>query len=141
MEVYPQTITLLSICFLSLQFKPLKGFFEKGLNTRLFNYDFIVAIFVVLAMHSILLIVMDIRNSHRLPQPPGVVGKISQYLAISVLLTPKIVFVANALSFVPYLFFVPYLMEYCLIILYNWIIFGDVRGNHTFILKYLHKYN
>ena len=130
LEVYPQAITLLSICFLSIQFKPLKVFFEGNLQSQISNYPAFVAIFLVLAKNSILFTVMDIRNSHRLPQAPGLTEKISQYMAISVLLTPKIVFVANAISFVPYLFPVPYLMEYGLVILYNWMIFGDFRGKY-----------
>ena len=128
LEKYPQGISMMAFMFISIQYPLMKTFFENSLNSAFFGYDTILTIFVGGTTLSIVLALKKIRNVHRLPQEPGFVGMVLQILAIVFLLTPKIVFISNAVIFAPYTFPIGYFLELLLVLGYNWIISGEIQG-------------
>ena len=128
LEKYPQSLSMMAFMFISIEYPIMKTFFENSLNSVLFGYETILTFFVGATMLSIVMGLKRIRNVHRLPQEPGFLGMVLQILAILSLLTPKILFISNALIFAPFTFPIGYTLELLLVLAYNWIISGEIQG-------------
>ena len=128
LEKYPQSLSMMAFMFISIEYPIMKTFFENSLNSVLFGYETILTFFVFTTMLSIVMGLKRIRNVHRLPQEPGFLGMVLQILAILTLLTPKILFVSNALIFAPFTFPIGCTLEVLLVLAYNWIISGEMQG-------------
>ena len=131
LEKYPQSLSMMAFMFISIEYPIMKTFFENSLNSVLFGYESILTFFVVTTMLSIVMGLKRIRNVHRLPQEPGFLGMVLQILAILSLLTPKILFISNALIFAPFTFPIGYTIELLLVLAYNWIISGEIQGEYN----------
>ena len=142
LEKYPQAITMISFMFISIEFTTLRTFFENSINTRFLGYNTILVFFVMGTLLSLVLSIKKVRNVHRLPQDPGFVGFILQFLAISLLLTPKLIFISNALVLAPFCFPIGYAIELLVVLGYNWMVFGNCQGkNYMFFnLIFLQMY-
>ena len=70
---------------------------------------------------------------NKLLNTPGFVGYVSQGLAILSLLLPKVALASWAILNAPYLFIVPFVLDYLLIIGYNKLMFGSLGGKFTHI--------
>ena len=133
LEKYPQAVSMMAFMFLSIEYPIMKTFFENSLNSVIFGYEIILTLFVGGTTLSIVLALKRIRNVHRLPQEPGFLGLVLQILAILFLLTPKIVFVSNALIFAPFTFPIGYTLELLLVLGYNWVISGKIQGEYRIV--------
>ena len=134
LEKYPQSLSMMAFMFISIEYPIMKTFFENSLNSVLFGYETILTFFVGATMLSIVMGLKRIRNVHRLPQEPGFLGMVLQILAILSLLTPKILFISNALIFAPFTFPIGYTLELLLVLAYNWIISGEIQGEYNLTL-------
>ena len=63
------------------------------------------------------------RNESRLPLSPSFMGKIMQCLMVLTLFFPKIMMVSMSLVHAPYSYPITLLLEYALVVSYNWIAF------------------
>ena len=115
--------------FISLEYDRMKTFFINNLKKLVLGYEAILVIFILSTLVSLLLTIKRVRNVHRLPQNPGVMGTWLQFCAILSLLAPKIIFISNALIFAPYIFPIGYTGELLIVIGYNCLISGDTQGN------------
>ena len=88
---------------------------------------------------------LSYRYERFLPLSPSLPGFILMFLAISSLVVPKHVLIATALINAPYTYLIGSVLEYAMILLISYLIFGKKNGRTICIvfspLKYTKKFN
>ena len=142
LETLPSTILLISLGVMSVVYERLKLFMTNDVLDVVIellkvpiSYKAIVTVVCIKAAFSCIFAVIKIRNAKRLPLKPSFLTLCFQLAMTFTLFLPKIGITSLALVQAPYFYPIMLIVEYLMILCYNWIFFGSPCGKCIFFLS------